>query len=49
MYRAIPYYLQGVRNDCKFDVRKSVHRYTIQINQPTRWNSLTSLLLDVYV
>jgi len=33
-----------------FDVRKSVHHhYTIQINQPTRCNSFTSLLLDVYV
>jgi hypothetical protein len=33
----------------KFDVRKSVHYHTIQINQPTRCNSFTSLLLDVYV
>ena len=32
-----------------FDVPKSVHHHTIQINQPTRWNSFTSLLLDVYV
>jgi len=31
------------------DVRKSVHHHTIQINQPTRCNSFTSLLLDVYV
>jgi hypothetical protein len=31
----------------KFDVGKSVHRQTIQINQPTRCNSFTSLLLDV--
>jgi len=31
-----------------FDVRKSVHHHTIQINQPTRCNSFTSLLLDVY-
>ena len=30
-----------------FDVHKSVH--TIQIIQPTRCNSFTSLLLDVYV
>jgi len=32
-----------------FDIRKSVHRHMIQINQPTRCNSFTSLLLDVYV
>jgi hypothetical protein len=31
------------------DVRKSVHHHTIQINQPTRCNSFTSLLHDVYV
>ena len=34
---------------CRFDVRKSVHHHTIQINQPTRCNSFTSLFLDVYV
>jgi hypothetical protein len=33
----------------KFDVRKFVHHHTIQINYPTRCNSFTSLLLDVYV
>jgi hypothetical protein len=32
-----------------FKVRKSVHHHTIQINQPTRCNSFTSLLLDVCV
>jgi hypothetical protein len=32
-----------------FDVRKSVHHHTIQINHPTRCNGFTSLLLDVYV
>jgi len=32
-----------------FDVRKSVHHHTIQINQPTRCNNFTSLLLDSYV
>jgi len=32
-----------------FKVWKSVHYYTIQINQPTRCNSFSSLLLDVYV
>ena len=26
-----------------------MHQHTIQINQPTRYNSFTSLLLDVYV
>jgi hypothetical protein len=31
------------------DVRKSVPHHTIQIIQPTRCNSFTSLLLDVYV
>jgi hypothetical protein len=33
----------------KFDVCKSVHHYMIQINKPTRYNSFTNLLLDVYV
>ena len=32
-----------------FDVRQSVHHHTMQINQPTRCSSFTSLLLDVYV
>ena len=32
-----------------FKVCKSVHHHTIQINQPTRCNNLSSLLLDVYV
>ena len=32
-----------------FDVRKAVHHHTIQIIQPTKWNSFTRLLLDVYV
>jgi len=35
--------------DLKFKVCKSVHHRTIQINQPTRCNSFSSLLLDVYV
>jgi len=26
-----------------------VHHHTIQINQPTRYNNFSSLLLDVYV
>jgi hypothetical protein len=33
----------------ELDFRKSVHHHTIQINQPTRCNTFTSLLLDVYV
>jgi len=33
----------------KFDVHMSVHHHTIQTIQPTRCNSFTSLLLDVYV
>jgi hypothetical protein len=33
----------------EFNVCKSVHHHMIQINQPTRHNSFTSLLLDVYV
>ena len=31
----------------EFDVGKSVHHHTIQINQLTRYNSFTDLLLDV--
>ena len=34
---------------CKFKFCQSVHHYTIQINQPTRCNSFSNLLLDVYV
>ena len=34
---------------CKFKVCKSVHHHTFQINQPTRCNNFSSLLLDVYV
>jgi len=30
-------------------VCNSVHHHTIQINQPTRCNNFSSLLLDVYV
>ena len=39
----------GHGHGVRFDVRKSVHHHTSQINQPTRCNSFTSLLLDVYV
>jgi hypothetical protein len=33
----------------KFKVCKSMRHHTIQINQPTRCNNFSSLLLDVYV
>jgi len=33
----------------EFKVCKSVHHHTIQINQPTRCNNFSTLLLDVYV
>ena len=33
----------------KFKVCKTMHHHTIQINQPTRCNNFSSLLLDVYV
>jgi len=33
----------------KFNVCKSMHHHTIQINKPTRCINLSSLLLDVYV
>ena len=33
----------------RFKVCKSLHHHTIQINQPTRCNNFSSLLLDVYV
>jgi hypothetical protein len=39
----------GATPEIRFDVRKSVHHHTIQTNQPTRCNSFTSLLLDVYM
>jgi len=32
-----------------FKICKSVHHHTIQINQPTRCNNFSSLLLDVYL
>jgi hypothetical protein len=32
-----------------FKVCRSVHRHTIQINQPTSCNSFSSLLLDIYL
>jgi len=35
--------------DYQCKVSKSVHHHTIQINQPTRCNNLSSLLLDVYL
>jgi len=33
----------------KLEVRMSVHHNTIQVIQPTKCNSFTSLLLDVYM
>jgi len=40
----------GDKHACTFfDVRKSMHHHTIQINQPTRGKNFTGLLLDVYV
>ena len=38
-----------LRSIDKFKVCKSVHYHTIQINQQTRCNNLSSVLLDVYV
>jgi len=42
-------YLQLYTRNKTFKVCKPVHHHTIQINQQTRCNSFTSLLLDVYV
>jgi hypothetical protein len=33
---------------CGFKICKSVHHHTFKINQPTRRNNFSSLLLDVY-
>jgi len=33
----------------KFKVCKSVNHHTIKINQPTRYNNFSNLLLDVYL
>ena len=33
----------------EFKVCQSVHHHTIQLNQPTRCNNLSNLLLDVYL
>jgi len=38
---------KGLQHPLIFDVRKSMHHLMFQINQPTRCNSFTSLLLDV--
>jgi hypothetical protein len=35
--------------ECKFKVCKSVHHHIIQINQPTRRNNFSRLLIDVYL
>jgi hypothetical protein len=43
-------FLQGdTKVEGQFEVRKSMHHHTIQINQPTRCNSFTGLLLVVFV
>jgi hypothetical protein len=40
----------GVSSYCNVDLfREKYCSYSIQINQPTRWKSFTSLLLDVYM
>jgi hypothetical protein len=44
-----PFTRLDLHNVTALDVRKSVHHHTIQIIQPTRCKSFTSLLLDVYV
>ena len=38
----------SVKSLQKFKVCKSVHHHTFQINQPTRCNKFSSLLLDIY-
>jgi len=38
---------EEANNSYHFDVGRTVHHHTIQINQPTSCNSVTSLLLDV--
>jgi len=43
------HYKSSCVDECRFDVSKSVHHHKIQIIQPTRCNSFTSLLFDVYV
>ena len=40
---------KGLNSESDIKVCKSVHHHTIQINQPTRCNNFSSLLLDVYV
>src|SRR5215475_4164021 len=45
----IPVYSRGKVFIRKFKVCKSVRHHTIQINQPTRCNNFSSLLLEVYV
>jgi hypothetical protein len=52
MWNMSVYYPVLHSNQCiwsQFDVPKSVHHHTIQLMQPTRCNSFTSLLPDVYV
>ena len=44
-----PFTRLDLHNVKAFDLRKSLHHHTIQIIQPIRCNSFTSLLLDIYV
>jgi len=39
---------QRKNNGFEFKVCKSVHHHSFQINQPTRCNNFSSLLIDVY-
>ena len=41
--------LQWLKRKFQFKVCKSVHHHSIQINQTTRCNNFSSLLLDIYV
>jgi len=42
-------YLHGDEHKKTFKVCKSVHHHTLQINQPSRCNNFSILLLDVYL
>ena len=41
--------LQNLNLNLMFKACKSVHHHIIQINQPTKCNNSSSLLLDVYI
>jgi hypothetical protein len=40
---------ETIARNLKRKICKSVHHHTVQLNQPTRCNNFSSLLLDVYV